>query len=312
MTTEAKLELVDSDGATRGRLTIRCLPDGTTWRGLATIETGDETTDDSPAADVRLLEEVEYQYHIELDGINRVRRIEPTELFSADDSTKLSGRLNAGRTTGTIPLVVETLIGGRLAATVEVRSRKLDYGTEYRHMLRNLAEQGAELIQASFAPGQFAGFQPDQITDAETLYQRFAFVASLLESDTFSEAIDIIRYRPDTSYVTDDEIVDPTRSVKPDRTLVKQLTSAGARQPVAKPIAGMRSVPNQIRRTSHGRIVRHPPQPFCSLCPRALAYVGRTSSGAAVRLRPTPWTRTTGSCSDRGASRPPPEHRGAR
>ena len=255
MITSHILDLVDSAGTVGASVEIRSLPGRARWRSIPTIEREADDLSGSAGASLRLLEEVDYRYAIRMKGDEAIERVEPVELFSADDDSNLTGRLGAGRTTGTVRIVVDTASGRRLTGAIEVRSRKLDYETEYRNMLRNLAEQGVELIQSVFAPGQFVGFEPDQITDAQTLYQRFAFVASLLDSAAFAEAIDVIRYRPDSTHLSEEELVDPGRAIKPDRNLIKQLTSAGPRQPLATPLNGMNSIPHQLLRTTPCRVL---------------------------------------------------------
>ncbi len=251
MTASAVLRLRDEDGLARGALTVNCLPDGDTWQNIATLETDEASQVEGGAPAVRLLEETDYQYRVDLDSGAQASQIEPSELFSPNTSSLTDGRLRTGRVAGTVRVSILTEAGNRYTCDFEVRSRKLDYETEYRRMMLRLAEEGAELLQSSFAPGSFGGFQPDQISDARTLYQRFAFLESLLESEVFAEAIEVIRYRPHSRHEAQDEVVDPTRSLKPGRSLAQQLTRSTDRQPVSRPVAGMDSLPRTVTRQSH-------------------------------------------------------------
>lgn len=251
MTLSAELRLVDDDRVERGFVTIACLPGGDVWRGIPRLELLDSPPGQGRSLDVSLLEESDYRYHIELASGEDVEILEPIELFSPDSSDKLDGRIRTGRVTGTIVVIAETKTGRRLKSMFEVRSRKLDFESEYRNMMLRLAEESAELLQSSFAPGQFVGFEPDKVEDAETLYQRFAFVASHLESEMFAEAVDVIRHRPHTKHEAEEELIDPSQSVKPDRRLVKQFVMARDRQPVGRPVARLLSVPRTIVRRTH-------------------------------------------------------------
>lgn len=242
------LALVDDAGVERGTLTISCLPSGSMWRTIPTLETASQAGVETSGVEVRLLEESSYRYEVHLNDDSRVIALEPQELFSPNTDELSDGRIHTRRLTGTVQVVLTTTSGARCQCEIEVRSHKLNYETEYRNMMLRLAEEGAELLQSSFAAGSFGGFNPDQEHDSKTLYQRFAFLQSLLESDGFLEAIDAIRYRPHSDHASHDELVDPTRSLKADRRLAQQLVSSPNRQPVHRPVAGMRSLPRHVTR----------------------------------------------------------------
>ncbi|MCY3608281.1 MAG: DUF2357 domain-containing protein [Acidimicrobiaceae bacterium] len=250
MTTSAVLRLQDEDGFQCGELAIACLPGRETWQSFATLETATAADVEDGAPAVRLLEESDYRYRLELRSA-QAARIEPSELFSPNTDALIDGRLRTRRVTGTVRVSITTEAGDRYTCDFEVRSRKLDYETEYRRMMLRLAEESAELVQSAFAPGSFGGFEPDQVQDAQTLYQRFAFLESLLESEMFAEAMDVIRYRPHSSHEIQEEVVDPTRSLKPDRSLARQLTRSTERQPVSRSVAGMGSLPRAVTRRIH-------------------------------------------------------------
>ena len=78
---------------------------------------------------------------------------------------------------------------------IEIRSTKSDYETDYRQMLGDIAEYYTDLVLQQGAPVT-QRLEIDTNTSAETLYQRFAFVKSLIESDAFSEAIHKIISNP--------------------------------------------------------------------------------------------------------------------
>ena len=188
MTSSARLELVDEFGRRRGSLSIECLPDYESWNGIETLTVAG-VADDTSGASIQLLEEVSYRYDVGLEGAIRTETLEPRELFSHDPAGLATGRLRAGRATGTVRPTVTTSEGERFTCEFEVRSRKLNYETEYRRMMARLADEAAEIVQSSFAPSSFGGFDPDLIDDARTLYQRFAFIQALLDSEPFAEAV---------------------------------------------------------------------------------------------------------------------------
>ncbi len=85
----------------------------------------------------------------------------------------------------------------------EIKSYKIDYQDEYRSMLNKIAEKTAELILKAGSPVSNT-FEIDPNTDAQTLYQRFAFVKSLIDSREFDAAIGRILSAPKTGWVTTD------------------------------------------------------------------------------------------------------------
>ncbi len=134
---------------------------------------------------------------------------------------------------------------------VEVRSRKLNYESEYRGMLLRLAEEGAELVQSSFAASSLPTFAPDKDTPADTLYQRFAFVQSFIDSGLFDESLEILRNRPHSLLVEREEHVDPARGCKPGPALARQLTGPGERRSVAHSRSRLSSLPRVVVRVAH-------------------------------------------------------------
>ena len=212
-----------------------------------------------------LLEEMAYRYEIKLDPTFELIRVEPEELLSPDDQSLRSGRLSVGRTVGHIRISLgvrstnDQLMS--LRADLEVRSRKLDYDTEYRQMLGRVAERGAELVQSSFAAGQ-ANFTPSPSDSGRTIYQRFAFLEALLESELFEEAMETIRYHPHTRHEPVGEEVDPAKSLKPTRQLVGQLVKGTQRQAVGHPVAGLSTVPRRVVQEVHGQTLDTTPNRF--------------------------------------------------
>src|SRR4029079_2499381 len=118
---------------------------------------------------------------------------EPVEMFNPSDATGRAGRLRTGRMTGTIAVVVRNSMGAAVGGgEVEVRSRKLNYLSEYRWMLQRIADEAAEAAQSHFAPSSLTAFRPAHAGSAETVYQRFAFVSSLLASTDFDASLRLI------------------------------------------------------------------------------------------------------------------------
>ena len=110
---------------------------------------------------------------------------------------KNEGRITTGIYVGTLTInVFNNVTHEAFGKTdIEIRSTKSDYETDYRQMLGDIAEYYTDLVLQQGAPVT-QRVEIDTNTSAETLYQRFAFVKSLIESDAFSEAIHKIISNP--------------------------------------------------------------------------------------------------------------------
>jgi predicted component of viral defense system (DUF524 family) len=211
----------------QGTLTIQVLPNTRPIpQGLLLDLRKDPNRDESLAA-IQLLEGTEYRYEF---GVVDPRAIvtDRPELFEPDDRTGRAGRLRPGLSTGTVPIGIR--VGEELVAKVslEVRSRKLDYLSQYRWMLRDLAESMAEIIMERFAASQ-QNFSSLVNVDAKTLYQRFAFLQSLLEDDSFVAALHRIVYRPYIAWNEVPEQRSPNQSVRAGSAVARSIVKPGPR-----------------------------------------------------------------------------------
>ncbi len=110
---------------------------------------------------------------------------------------KNEGRITTGIYVGTLTINVFNNVTHEAFGNtdIEIRSTKSDYETDYRQMLGDIAEYYTDLVLQQGAPVT-QRLEIDTNTSAETLYQRFAFVKSLIETDAFSEAIHKIISNP--------------------------------------------------------------------------------------------------------------------
>lgn len=253
MITSVTVDLHDEAGAVSGQLTIACLPRGDS-KGPALIL---DRRDDPPEAliaqaAVQLLEEAEYTFDVDVEGSPIT--VDPEDLFNRSDVDGKSGRLRPGRSTGTVSVKVRDgdrrLIGH---CQLEVRSKKLNYVSEYRWMLQRIADEAAEVAQSSFAASSLGAFRPANAGSAEGLYQRFAFIQSLLAADDFRASLQMILHRPHRDYVAVERHLDPSRGIRPGRRLARELVKPGPRQPFPNPPAGLplASLPQTVPQIQH-------------------------------------------------------------
>nr|WP_315596598.1 DUF2357 domain-containing protein [uncultured Cupriavidus sp.] len=214
----------------------------------ATLWSSDNTAASAGAARaVELLEGMEYRYVWEDVGPDvRILIADPEEIFQPDTLEGRSGRLRPGLATGTVRVVLrsDTSILGQLE--LEVRSRKLSYQSEYRWMLRDIAQRMTELVMDRFAASD-ARFELDNTRDSVTLYQRFTFLRALFESEHFRGALGEIVRRPHTAWEVASEIVRPGAGMRANSHVLRQFTKAGPRS--AWPGGPIASVPSRLEHT---------------------------------------------------------------
>ena len=89
-------------------------------------------------------------------------------------------------------------------------------------------------------------FKPDDTRDAQTLYQRFAFLKSLISGEDFQAAISEIMRRPHVSWEDIHETTHPSKGLKAGSYVSRQLAKAGPRQVWKHGVID--SIPQQIER----------------------------------------------------------------
>ena len=106
------------------------------------------------------------------------------------------GVINTKLYVGTIALRVLNSDGAHVSSVrFEIRSRKLDYRTDYHRMLEDITRDYAELVMQPGAPVT-QSMEIKENANATTLYQRFAFMRSIVESETFNDALHRIMASP--------------------------------------------------------------------------------------------------------------------
>jgi hypothetical protein len=78
---------------------------------------------------------------------------------------------------------------------IEIKSVKAEYRTDYRKMLEDITAYYTDLVLMQGSPVT-QKLEIDNDTPQQTLYQRYAFVRSIVESSAFQEAINKIVASP--------------------------------------------------------------------------------------------------------------------
>lgn len=175
-------------------------------------------------AQVQLLEGCSYEYKVTkgyklddeaLKGIVKSSRID-----------KSAGRITPGIYVGTLSLgILENDTSEKKSSVLlEIRSSKTSYREDYRFMLQDIAEKCTDLLMQHSSPVT-QSFSVDFDRDAETIYQRFAFVKSILESEEFKESLHRILTAPVTAWSHIDEEYDIRRVRRIGSTHIRQMAS---------------------------------------------------------------------------------------
>ncbi len=156
------------------------------------------------------------------------------------------GLIKTGIYVGTLKLKV--VFDNKVVAEVEleVKSVKMDYRQDYQKMLEDITSYYTELVMIQGAPVT-QKFEADFTQDRHTLYQKFAFVKSIIESDTFCDAIHKILSNPIRKW-TDTMIERHINNVKRmSRDTMKQISRNPNRVDVKHMNLGIDTIPRTVK-----------------------------------------------------------------
>jgi len=161
---------------------------------------------------------------------------------------------------------------------LEVQSIKTHYRTDYRHMLESITEKCTELIMQIDSPVT-QRFVTNFDVDSQTLYQRFSFVKSIVDSKEIEEAIQMIVTHSTTKWETETEEKDIRNIRRFGQRDIQQLVSKSNR--ISLPEShflhqnyGISSIPARIESvrktesidTSENRFIKYALQEFLFFC----------------------------------------------
>lgn len=154
---------------------------------------------------------------------------------------------------------------------LEVLATKFDiapdqsYRENYRKMLEDITAKSTDLLLQSGTPVA-QNFETDYGKDNLTVYQRFCFVRSIVDSKEFNESVSKIIASPKTTWKEEQEEID-IRKVRRHRSgEIRQLISKGNRIPLPEihPLyqVGLSSVPRRISTSKKTDTVDNPENRF--------------------------------------------------
>ena len=238
-------------------------------------ETIFEKTDaiENGEAPVQIKEGFFYEYKI-ADGFC----LETSEIVSQSKVNPSSGRIAPNIYVGTLNIGVLKSDTREKCGEIklEVQSVKTTYREDYRHMLEEITEKCTDLLLQHSSPvSQY--FEVDFNADANTLYQRFAFIKSILDSVEFNDAVHKIITAPVTRWKESETIKDIRGVRRFNNAALRQISNATNRVklPDGHPLKStFASIPSKLKvnfktetvDTPENRFVKHALVSFQSFC----------------------------------------------
>lgn len=180
---------------------------------------------------------------------------------------------------GTLSLPIFSHDSERGEVRIEVQSIKTGYRKDYRDMLEYITVKCTDLLMQANSPVS-QHFESDYTSNSspESLYQKFAFVNSILNSDEFIESIHRVISAPATRWHEYERKIDIRKASRLKRANIQQLASE--RNRVALPIdhqfseVGIKSFPREITAinkydsvdTQENRFIKHVLSVFVKFC----------------------------------------------
>jgi predicted component of viral defense system (DUF524 family) len=183
----------------------------------------------------------------QFDRESKIVRFHPNRVSHAGEGTLTTG-IYVGYMTMDVVAVDNGEQVGRVS--MEIRSMKAEYRSDYRLMLDEIAEYYTDLVLQQGSPVT-QRLEIDQRSSSKTLYQRFSFVRSLIDSDSFSEAIHKIISNPVRKWTDTNVERDIVGVRRLSRKNIRQIASSTDRVPLPADLRtgmpdGLTSVPRRI------------------------------------------------------------------
>ena len=209
----------------------------------------DENAADYGESRWQLLEGKEYEYELVDDSLNEPAdwSLEgPVSMIQKNPRHKNRGVITTGIYVGTAHFkAVKTSANEGVPVDFEVLSVKTSYRSDYRHMLSDITSYYTDLVMQQGSPVT-QKFEVDYDTPQHTLYQKFAFVKSIIEDDQFDEAIHKIVTNPVRKWA-ETTVERHIESVKKlSKNSLRQIVTRNDRVPYSGVIKGLVSLPRYI------------------------------------------------------------------
>ena len=165
------------------------------------------------------------------------------------------GRISPNIYVGSLNLDIYSIIESpdviKHSVCVEILATKLNnkldnnYRENYRFMLNDITEKCTELLLQINSPIT-QNLVTDFDKDSQTIYQRFAFVKSLIESDDFNAAIHKIISSPTSKWKETIEFSDIRSVRRMNGSSIRQIVSGSNRIKLPQAIGKLNDIPSKI------------------------------------------------------------------
>jgi len=238
---------------------------------------------------LQLLEGTSYNYEL-TDGYTLQ---EIPKIVKQNRRSKNRGRITPGIYVGRLPLKIIDSNGNEIDFAFEVRSVKTEYRSEYRKMLEDITDECTDLLMIHSSPVT-QRYDIDYMEDTRSLYQKFAFVKSVVDSDHFRNAVQRVISMPVTAWTNQSQEYDIRRSRKIGASQLRQIASRNNRIAVPPSHAlysKMKTVPASISSsvkidtvdTAENRFIKHALTEFRRFCGYICREIERKESKAEKR-----------------------------
>jgi predicted component of viral defense system (DUF524 family) len=176
-----------------------------------------------------------------------------------------------------IPLVEKETSEERCKVELEVQSIKSGYRDDYRDMLELITGKCTDLLLQANSPVS-QHFEIDYTKDSQTLYQKFAFIKSVIGTDEFAEAVHRIVIAPVTKWTEISESKDIRNAKRFSNTNIKEFLKGGSRTKLPEShylkSYGIETLPERITTirktdsvdTPENRFIKHALENFLKFC----------------------------------------------
>ncbi|MCY1720702.1 DUF2357 domain-containing protein [Prolixibacteraceae bacterium Z1-6] len=198
------------------QLTIDAKVDNTLFVLSDALENGE--------AEHQLIEGFSYDYELNKNDF----ALKKDQIIEPHSRKKHLGIISPNIYVGTLTLPVykdDKEVGN---AFVEVQSIKANYRDDYRDMLELITEKCTDLLMQANSPVSH-NFETDFEKNTETLYQKFAFIKSIIATDEFAESVHRIVSSPVTQWKESSEQKDIRNIRRFKNSNIKQLITGSNR-----------------------------------------------------------------------------------
>ncbi len=197
----------------------------------------------------QLQEGKEYDYELVDDTLSQPADWSldgPASMLKRNPRHKNRGVIATGIYVGTAHFkAIKTTAEAGIPVDFEVLSIKTSYRSDYRHMLSDITSYYTDLVMQQGSPVT-QKFEVDYETPQHTLYQKFAFVKSIVEDDQFDEAIHKIISNPVRKWAetTVERHIESVRKLS--KNGLRQIVTRKDRVPYSGVIDGLASLPRYL------------------------------------------------------------------